>query len=263
MADYADKWNKLAQAYQKAIKGEALWSRDIQRVNTELKKICTELDQIGVEVTQSVFENQGYKKEDAPAYAAKFTSRMRILKGGGHVQTVRNELANTDKATQPKTYRALKVLASGIEEIATMAEYMEKDITQKVADIGQEISSQERVARVQAKALLQVKKAVKKSLAWAQKVKSDPTPRAWTDAMNGGMTRDVIMGIVALEGAQKKGDFGTVPAASAHKAVMSSWNTGQRDSAVNDDALPAAVKAKLKTWVGLVKACEGDYSPHW
>ena len=263
MGAYLDKWNKLTKDFQTAIKGESLWSKDVQEVNRNLLSVVKVLDKSEVEVMDACGNRKGLKPADAAGYLATFKLMSNSLRAGTQKAKITGELNNTDKATKPKTYRALKVLATGIDDIASLAEYKAKTFDDAVANVGRQLSADERKAEVQALALTQVKKGVMKALAGLQKIKAEPTPLRWTNTMNDGLTRDLIMGLTSLHIAQGKGAFGGVPAALAHKNATAPWNTGQASSAVNDADTPVIIAAKAKQWSAIVKAVAADYQAHW
>lgn len=152
---------------------------------------------------------------------------------------------------------------TGIEEITSLAEYEAKGLADAAAAVGKEVSAQERIAKVQALALTQVKQAVMKSLAGIQRVKADPTPESWKQFINDGCTRDVCMGLVSLEKGQAGGSFGNVPSATPHKATTTPFNTSQPMANVPPNMDATEVKRRLKVWSGIVKAIAADYQAHW
>lgn len=142
------------------------------------------------------------------------------------------------------------MLITGIDEITSLAEYVEKTLVDAAANAGKTVSSQERVAKIQ-------------SLAQIQKVKADPTSETWGKLVADGGTRDLCMGLTSLVAAQQKGNFGTVPAALQLKNATQPFNTGQAKSALPSTANPTVVAQRLKEWSALVKAVAAAYQAHW
>lgn len=263
MALFEDKWSKLASDFQKALKGEALWSKEIQGLNRELAKLTKEIDTCEAELSCCCNNSRGFKQEDAADYLLKLRSKVTALVRGGFDDIVQGQLNGTDKDAKPKTYRALKVLLTGIKELSTLAEYKLPTFEQQVGDIGRQIQSAERTARVEALALAQVKKAVAKSAACIQKIKGTPTPAQWKEQMAQGMTRDVVMGLRSLRDAFNKGSIQDIPNPAAHFQHVSPWNTAQPASEVNDTDDEQAILQKVKAWSQLIKAIVADYGDQW
>ncbi|RMF39943.1 MAG: hypothetical protein D6754_04405, partial [Alphaproteobacteria bacterium] len=241
MATFETKWTKLWTDFQNARKNEWLKAEEVGNFNKmmkevprDMKVITKALDEAEVQVSSACSSVRGFKPEDAPGYLAKFVSNAKVLAKGTHKALVKKSYDDMDKAKKPRTYRALKVLMTGMDEISSLAQYKAKALKDQVDDIGKQLSSQQRIAQVHAKALDQVKKGAMKSLACLQKVKANPTPKAWKEQMGAGMTRDLIMGLTTLQAAQKKGDFGDVPKAGWWKSYCDPWNTGQAKTKVQD-----------------------------
>lgn len=256
--DSSSEWSKLSKTYQNAIKGESLWSSDIQKVNRAMKACCAALDQAFKDC-----ETAAAKNDHGKAFGAWAEFRAAKKKIKPLAAAVRVELGNTDKGNSPKTYRALKVLATGIESINGTASYIGRSLEDKVKNVGKQLESSDRVAQVHEKALKQIKKGVQKSIACIQALKSDPTPKNWDDQWNRGMGRDPIMGLRTLRDAKGKGGFGGVPDPTPHMTALAGYNTGQKDTKLPADADAAEILRRLKVFSGVIKAVANDYRGHW
>ncbi len=263
------KWDTLWKDFENVRKSEWLKATEAGEYNAMVKEakaaktILKALDSGETDLLNACGNTQGKTYDEVPFFLKAWVTKMKVLNKGDLKNKAAALLNNMDKATKPKTYRALKVLITGIDGITAHAEYVEKTLKDAAAKAGKEVSSQERIAAVQSMALAQVKKGATKALAEAQKVKANPTPETWTAMINNGGTRDLIMGLVSLASAQNKGDFGNVPAALAHKNACQPFNTGQAMAVLGDNDGPPVVTQRLKAWTQLVKAVVNDYQAHW
>lgn len=269
MAGLEDKWAKLWKEFEATRKSEWLKAKEAGKFAAMMKEVkpmkdlCAALDAGEVDLMDAIGNRKGKSSDDAPLYLKSYVTKMNILRKQDLRKAATEALNEMDKATKPNTYRALKVLITGIDEIQSLAEFVENSLKKNTAEIGKELTQQERIAKVQAMALLQVKKAVMKSLAEIQKVKANPTVQTWDLLVAAGGTRDLCMGLVSLEGGQGRGNFGNVPPALPHKTATQPFNTGQAKAALPPNADANAVLARLKEWSTLVKAVADDYKDHW
>ena len=269
MAALEPKWDELWKAFESVRKAEWLKTDKAVKFNLMMKEVpvmkatLKAIDTNEVVLLDACGNRQGKTYAEVPLYLKTYVTKMAVLKKGDLRKLAKDSYDEMDKATKPKTYRALKVLMTGIDEIQTLGEYTEKTLINAAKDAGKTVSSQERIQQVQDIALTQVKKAVMKSLANIQKCKADLTPAGWTALMNGGGTRDLIMGLTALVGAQAKGGFGTVPAALPLKNTAQPFNTGQPSAVLAPTDGPAEVGVKLKAWSVIVKSVANAYAAHW
>ena len=269
MTGLALKWNALWKSFEDTRKSEWLKATEAGKFAVMMKEVkpmkemLEALDAGEPDILNACAGSHGKTKDEAPFLLKSFVSKMTVLKKGTLRTLAKASLAEMDKATKPNTYRALKVLITGIDEVESLAAYLEKTMISSVADAGKVLTREENIIKVQRLALAQVKKGAMKSLACLQKVKASPTPVTWTNEMNAAMTRDLIMGLVSLVGAQSKGLFDGVPAASAHKALADPWNTGQPTSAVGPADTEAVIKKKVTDWGKIVKDVVTAYQAHW
>ena len=269
MAKLEEKWDKLWKEFETTRKSEWLKSHEVGKFNAmvkeapQFKAILKSLDSGEIDLLNACGNLHGMTMAEAPLLLKSWVSKMQILKKDALRKLTKASLDEMDKETKPHTYRALKVLITGIDEITSLAEYVEKTLVDAAANAGKTVSSQERVAKIQSLALTQVKKAVMKSLAQIQKVKADPTSETWGKLVADGGTRDLCMGLTSLVAAQQKGHFGAVPAALPLKNAAQPFNTGQPKSDLQANANPALVAQRLKEWSTLVKAVATAYQPHW
>lgn len=263
------KWNDLWKTFEAVRKAEWLKTDQATNYNKMVKEasgmatLLKAIDKNEQELLDACGNRKGKTYAEVPLYLKTYIAKLGILKKGDLKQLAQTSYADMDKVTKPKTYRALKVLMTGIQEIVTLGEYSEKTLINAAKDAGKTVSSQERIQQVQDIALSQVKKAVAKSLALIQKNKADLTRAGWTDLMNGGGTRDVIMGLTALAAAQAKGGFANVPAAGPLKATANPWNVAQTMAKLELTDGPVEIAAKLKAWSVVVKSIAVAYSAHW
>ena len=269
MTELVTKWDKLWKDFEAARKSEWLKAKEAGKFNQLIKervgykKILESLEVSEVDLLNACGGTRGRKIDEVPFLLKSWVSKMAILKKDDFKKMAKASLDEMDKATKPNTYRALKVLITGIDSIGSLAEYVDKTLHDAAASAGKVVSSQERIAKVEALAVAQVKKGVMKALAEIQKVKSATTPEAWTALISNGGTRDLCMALTSLHAAQQKGGFTTVPAALPHKNATQPFNTAQAMAVLgpNDDTKVVAVR--LKAWSGLVKAVATDYQAHW
>jgi hypothetical protein len=269
MATLEQKWDDLWKDFEGTRKSEWLKAKEAGKFGAMMKEVkpfkelCASLKKAEGELMDAISNRGGKTTEEAPFLLKSFVSKMDIMRKEALKKLAQASLAEMDKATKPNTYRALKVLITGIDDIRGLAEFIEETLKKNTAEIGKELSQQERIAKVQSMALLQVKKAVMKSLAEIQKVRANPTPAGWKDMISAGGTRDLCMGLVTLEGAQKKGGFANVPAAAPHKVATQPFNTAQPMAVLKDTDGNDVVATRLKAWSQLVKAVAADYQAHW
>jgi hypothetical protein len=263
------KWTSLWKDFETTRKSEWLKSKEVGKFNAMIKevpemvKVLKSLDTAHEETLDACGARRGKTHEDVPFMLKSYVTKLKVLMKGDLKKLAQASFDEMDKATKPNTYRALKVLMTGIAEITSLAEYQSKGLANAAAAVGKEQSIQERAAKVQELALTQIKKAVMKSLAGIQKVKAGPTPDSWQLFVANGCTRDVVMGLVSLEKAQTQGSFGNVPAATPHKLTTTPFNTGQPMANVTPDMDGAEITRRLKAWSGMVKAIAADYQAHW
>ena len=259
------KATRLIADFEKVVKGRKAdqgalkkISEQIHMVNRQILKAVPALDKWEGEVRDAVLKTP----QDAPQKLKGLETALKTYwQGKDFPEAIKINLDDVKKANDPDLYRALKVLLTGVEEMSAYAEYCVKAVAQNVADIGKKMDAH---ARTQELALLQVKKATAKSLAWLQKINADPTPKAWEDAMNGGMTRDVIMALVALREAQDEfGKFNDIPKAVTHWDVARGWYTGQKHSKTDKTTDEKTIKAMKKGWSEIVKDIAANYQKHW
>jgi hypothetical protein len=259
------KATKLIEEFEKVVKGRKAdvgalkkISDQIRDVNRQILKVTTVLDSREGLVRDAVIK----APQDAKARLSDFGIALKTFwQNKNFPEAIRINLDDVKKANDPDLYRALKVLLSGVEEMSAYAEYCEKAVAQNVRDIGKEMDAH---ARTQELALSQVKKAATKSLAWLQKINSDPTPTKWDQAMNNGMTRDVIMALVALQEAQEdSGKFNEIPKARSHYEVAKPWNTGQPRTKTDKTTDERRIKAMKTEWSQIVKDISANYQRHW
>lgn len=263
------KWNDLWKAFESTRKSEWLKSTEagkfaaMMKEAKPMKEMLEALDAAEPDILNACAGSHGKTREEAPLLLKSFVSKMTVLKKGTLRILAKASLAEMDKVTKPNTYRALKILITGIDEIESLAAYLEKTMISSVIDAGKTMTKEDNINKVQRLALAQVKKGAMKSLACLQKVKASPTPATWTTEMNAAMTRDLIMGLVSLVGAQAKGLFDGVPTAKPHKALADAWNTGQPLSAVGPADNETTIKKKVSDWGKIVKDIVTAYQAHW
>jgi hypothetical protein len=269
LVDLVDKWEGLWKDFESARKSEWLKAKEagkfaaMMKQVKPMKELCAALDAGIIDVQDAIGKRKGKTQEEAPLFLKSYVSKMNVLRKSALKAAAKASLDEMDKATKPNTYRALKVLMTGIDEVVSLAEYNETVLKKNCVEMGKTLTKEEMVAKVQSMALGQVKKGAMKSLACLQKVKANPTPAEWSSQMNSAMTRDLIMGLVSLVGAQAKGGFGNIPNANRHKTLADPWNTGQPTSAVTAQDTPAIILQKAKAWGAVVKGVVTDYQAHW
>ena len=264
-----EKWESLWKDFETARKSEWLKAEQTGKFNAMIKEVpmmkatLKALDASRLDVLNACGAVKGRTIADVPLFLKAHVTKMSFLKKGDLKKLAKASYDEMDKATKPKSYRALKVLMTGIDEIQTLAEYDEKTLIDSAKAAGKEVGSAERVAKVEALALDQIKKAVAKALSLIQKCKVDPTPLTWKALVDGGGTRDLIMALTTLIKVQDKGQHDRIPSGKPLKARADPFNTGQAQANLGPaDGVPEVV-AKLKAWSTIVKAVADAYKDHW
>lgn len=263
------KAEKLWKDFEETRKSEWLKATETGRFNLMVKEakpfklICQALDNSEEVVMDALGDRKGKTREEAPYLLKAHVSTMNVLRKGTFKSLARATLDEMDKVSKPKTYRALKVLITGIDEIVSLAEYVEGSLKKNVAENGKKLEREEMVAKVASMSLAQVKKAVMKALAELQKVKAKPTPASWDLLISAGGTRDLCMALVSLEAAQAKGGFADLPDAKIFKIKAQPFNTSQPKTTLASNAQPQAVLERAKEWSTIVKQVADSYQAHW
>lgn len=256
-----DDWKTLYKAFTNAIKGE--WTpREVASLTSEVVKKMTvlskEVDDLEVACRTAIL------KQDALGAAKQLdTHSKKVRKFGKRAQEVRGLLGGVDKAAKPKTYRGLKVLATGIDSMQSSSDFVHKTLIDGIAAIGKEREPGAAVKSTHQKALPQLKKGILKAVACAQRVKANPTPEGWATAINQGMGRDCLMAMRTLRDAKKAGSFEEVPPPNKLMALFAPYDTEGRLKRLAEDADRDAVLAELKSFTKRVKSLKSTYERFW
>ncbi len=269
MATLDTKWDALWKAFEATRKSEWLKAKETGKFNDMLKEtkpfkdICLALEKGEIDMSDAIGQRKGKTHADVPFLLKSYVSKMDILRKEELKKLAKASLAEMDKVGKPNTYRALKVLITGIDEIVSLAEYKEKTLQKNAVELGKVLTQQEMIDKVASLAVQQVKKAVMKALAELQKVKATPTVATWDQLVKNGGTRDLCMALVSLETAQTKGGFSDLPNAKALKDQAQPFNTQQPKAALNPADGEKEVKERAKEWSTLVKKVADSYQKHW
>lgn len=243
---------KIVVATNRLRKDAGNVAKDIDTLTTEVGDILRHAGQV----------QEKHKKEDL-ILAAKCHSKLvaEIKKMGSFSKFIGGVITRDLKVESPNLYRALKVLATGLDSIAATALYRAKSHEQQIKNFIKERSKEETVERTQELALVQVEKALRKARACLQKVKSDPTIETWKKVCNLGMGRDVKMAMVSLVGAQKKSQFPEFDPGRTKDHYNNSlpWDTGKTKSTLPEDADQRVILVRAKEYSHIIKNIAEEY----
>lgn len=282
MPDWNKDWNKLTDKPLALIqdrKYKELPGRDVV-VTTMNRMFQATTSQDTCDPIEAPRGSKATEKDNMNKRLEMFGKNLALFKkdGAKMVTALKQMLAATSKATEAELYRNLKVVITGTDAFVARMEqhaatWANKAKDDKSWDKVQEVQDPtDRKAASEARALeislrdlrVSLNASLKKALAAAQRIKSDPTAATYnTEIDKGG--RDLYMSLVAIQ--KIKGDTKLGPKAKKIPApgtllvdIKQYGESAGSFRTLPDNSTDVQVKAQIKLFGQLVKQIATTYA---